>query len=227
MVQASSIVSKVRLQLIDTGLTPRWTDAELLGYISDGQRTMVTISPSLTATRIAHPLLQGSRQRIPTDGYMLLDIPRNMGVDGVTPGRAVRIIKRDLLDALKPSWHGAATTPTAQNFLYDPLDPVTFHVYPPSDGQGKVELLYSRMPAEVTSLTDEITTPETFQTGLFYYVMFRACAKDSDFAAGQSLAQSWFTLFNNFMGVGRTSDLTESPNQGLAPADPNTRGAAK
>jgi hypothetical protein len=225
-VLASDIITQARLQLIDTGPLPRWTDTELLGYISDAQRTMVAISPGLTSTRLVFATTPGARQTLPADGYTLLDVIRNMGVDGTTPGRAVRIVPRDLLDGFNPLWSAAQASPTAQNFMYDPAENKVFHLYPPADGNGKLEILYSAVPDAITVGTDSLSVPDLYQTAVLYYVLFRAHSKDGDFAAGQSLAQPWLNMFNMFMGVGRTSDLSESPNQKMAPPDLATRGAA-
>jgi len=226
-VLASDIIGRARAQLIDTGSQPRWTDAELLGYISDAQRTMVAISPGLTSFTATVTTQLGARQRLPADAYMLLSIGRNMGVDGATPGRAIRIVPRQLMDSYDPLWAAAQASPTMQHYMYDPAELVFYYAYPPADGHGHVEMVYSLLPPNVTTTADELTVPDLYQTAVFYYVMFRAHAKDSDFAAGQALAQPFMELFNTFMGVGRTSDLNESPNQQLAPANLGQRGAAK
>lgn len=226
-VLASTLIARLREQLIDTGSAPRWTDAELLGYLSDGQRTIVAITPSLGSAKTVVQLVSGTRQTTPADGHMLLDVVRNMGMDGLSVGRVIRIVSREVLDNFNPVWHAANQSPTVQNFIYDPSEPQVFHVYPPSNGLNYVELVYSKVPAELAATSDAIALPDLYQTALFYYCMFRAHAKDSDFAAGQSLAQSWLALFQAFMGVAPAADLDESPNQQLAPSDLRTRGAAQ
>lgn len=225
-VLASTIIGQVRPPLIDTGSQPRWSDTELLTYMSDGQRTMVALSPSITAVRVVVQLAAGSRQAIPADGHVLLDVVRNMGLDGTSPGRAVRIINRELLDAYRPTWTADPASPTLQNYIFNPIEPTAFYTYPPASGAGFVELLYSQVPPELTATSDPLTIPDLYQTALFYYVMFRAHSKDNDFGSAAQ-AQNYMALFQSFMGTGRTGDLAESPNQQLGPPDLNTRGAAQ
>lgn len=223
---ASTIINKARLQLIDTGAQPRWSDAEMLGYISDGQRTMVAMSPSINAVRLISQLAAGAKQSLPSDAHMLIDITRNFGMDGVSPGRAVRIIERDLIDSFQPTWTAAPPTATVQNYIYDPEVPTDYYVYPPSTGNGKVELVYAQVPVEVSALTDPIAFQGIYQTAVFYYVMFRAHSKDNDFGSATQAA-SYMSLFTNFVSGGRAADLEESPNQELAPPNLSVRGSAQ
>ena len=40
-----------------------------------------------------------------TYGIALLDVVRNMGVDGMTPGRVIRVVDRETRDNNDPDWH--------------------------------------------------------------------------------------------------------------------------
>src|SRR5215471_1724821 len=106
-VPASAILTRVRTQLIDDLPTKRWTDDELLRWLSDGQRTIVAIDPSLGYGAVALKLDPGSLQHLPDGGFMLLNIQRNLGLDGATPGRAVTVISQENLDAQDPDWHAS------------------------------------------------------------------------------------------------------------------------
>lgn len=226
-VLASSIVTRVREQLIDTGTPPRWSDAELLRFLSDGQKTIVALAPAASAVIASHQLAAGTRQSIPVDGYMLLTIFRNMGTNGSTPGRVCRIVSRELLDAVDPDWHVATASAVVKNYIFDPATSDVFYVYPPNTGTGYVEMSYSVSPTELTSLSDELIVDELYSPALADYVMFRAHQKDSDFSAGQSLAQTYLALFNSFMQQHGAATLGENPNLQLTPPDMSVSGAAK
>jgi hypothetical protein len=226
-VTAQSIIDRARTQLIDTGAVKRWTDTELLQWLSDGQRSIVAIAPGASSTTGVQPLSAGTRQTIPADGYMLLNIIRNCDAVGTTPGRAVRVASRELIDDQDPDWHTSSTSATVRNYIFDPQEPKVFYVYPPNNGTGFVQMIYSVLPPEVAELTDEISVTELYQTPLVDYVLFRAYQKDSDFGTGSAQAQTYLQLFMSFMGQGEASQLAANPNLQLSPPDPTSKGTAK
>lgn len=226
-VAASSILDRVRKQLIDDGSQKRWSDVELLSWLSDGQRAIVAVAPSAYARTTAMKLVAGTKQSVPDDGYMLLTVTRNMGLDGASPGRAIRISQRDAIDGFNPDWHRANQTQTIQNYIYDPAQKTVFYVYPPANGESYIEVVYSASPPDINTLGSLIHLPDIYQTPLFDYVMFRALQKDSDFGAGQQLAATYRQLFEAFMNASSSAELAENPNLQLAPSDASVKGAAK
>lgn len=226
-VTAQLIIDRVRLQLIDNGAVKRWSDTELLLWLSDGQRAIVTAFPGNSSSTEVVPLVAGTKQTIPSDGNMLLYIVRNTNSTGTTAGRAVRIVSREILDAQNPDWHSSTASAVVQNYIFDPQEPKIYYVYPPNTGTGYVEMIYSHLPGEMTSLSDTLVVQDIYQTALFDYVMFRAHQKDSDFAAGQAIATTYLQLFLAATGQRDSSILGANPNLQLANADPSTRGSAK
>lgn len=227
-VTAQSIIDKVRTQLIDpSGATPRWTDAELLEWVSDGQRAVVAYTAGSSSITYVHTLVAGTKQSIPANGHQLLTVVRNIASDGVTPARATRIVTRDILDSQNPDWHTVSSTSLVQNYIFDLQEPKKFYVYPPNNGAGKVEIVYSVMPQDLTSTSDVLVLQEIYQTAVFDYVMFRAHQKDSDFAAGQAIAQNYLQLFLSYVTQNEQGQLSNNPNLQLAPRDPVTRGTAR
>ena len=226
-ITAESIIDRVRIQLIDNGDTYRWSDAELLKWLSDGQRTIVVAAPGNSSSTEIVPLVAGTKQNIPSDGNMLLYIVRNTNAAGTVAGRAIRIVSREILDAQNPDWHTATASATVQNYIFDPQEPTKYYVYPPNTGTGYVEMVYSHLPVDMTSLSDTLVVQDIYQTALFDYVMFRAHQKDSDFAAGQALASTYFQLFAAAIGQRDGGLLANNPNLQLGAPDPSTRGSAK
>jgi hypothetical protein len=209
------------------GSSPRWTDAELLKWISDGQRAVVAYTAGSSSITYVHTLTSGTKQLVPTNGHQLLTIIRNIAADGVTPTRAVRIVSREVLDAQNPDWHTATASTTVQNYIFDLQEPRKFYVYPPNTGTGKIEIVYSVMPQELTSGTDVLVVQDIYQTALFDYTMFRAHQKDGDFAAGQAIAQNYLQLFMSYVTQNEQGQLSNNPNLQLLPPDPATRGTAR
>lgn len=227
MPKALEIIERVRAQLVDDGATPRWSDVELLRWLSDGQRAIALAVPSAVAKRAVIQLQEGTLQELPADAHLLLSVIRNMGADGSKPGRSVRLTTRELMDAVNPEWHSAPKSLTVENYVYDPQERTTFWVWPPSNGLTHVQVHYAYIPPELVSVQDNLAVSPIYTTALFDYVMFRAHQKDSEFAAGQALAQTYLQSFLLAIGARGAGEAEDNPNLQLTPFNPDVRGAAK
>lgn len=223
-VTAGAIIDKAVIQLIDISGV-RWTRAELLKWLNDGLRQIVLMQPNAMNTPGAVQLVAGTRQLLPTGGWMLLGVYRNMGTTGTTPGRAVRIISRELLDAFNPDWHTTTASAVTKNYIYDLQDQTAYYVYPPSTGTNYLEINYSLQPTDLTSETQAIPMFDVYQGPLLDYIMFRACTKDAEYAAGVALGQMYLTTFSASTSVKGQSETTGSPELGLLPRNPTMPGS--
>ena len=223
-VTAGAIIDKAVIQLIDISGV-RWTRAELLKWLNDGLRQIVLMQPNATNTPGAVQLVAGTRQTLPTGGWMLLNVYRNMGTTGTTPGRAIRIISRELLDAFEPDWHTAKASAVTKNYIYDLQDQTAYYVYPPSTGTNYIEINYSMQPTDLTSETQVIPIFDVYQGPLLDYIMFRACTKDAEYAAGVALGQLYLTTFTSSTNVKAQSETVGSPELGLLPRNPTMPGS--
>lgn len=223
-VTAQAIINKAVIQLTDLS-NIRWTRAELLSWLNDGMRQIVIMQPNATNTIVSRQLSAGSRQSLPADGWLLLGITRNMGTNGSTPGRAVRIISRELLDGFNPNWHAATTSAVTKNYIYDLQDQTAFFVYPPSTGTNYLEINYSKQPVDLTSESQTIPIFDVYQTALVDYILYRACSKDAEYAPGLALAQLYMTTFTAAVGGKEEAESKGTPEQGLLPRNPNVPGS--
>lgn len=223
-VTAKTIIDKASVQLIDL-TNVRWTRSELLSWLNDGMRQIVLIQPSATSTTVAKKLDAGTRQSLPTNGWLLLQMYRNMGTDGTTPGRAIRIVSRELLDNFNPNWHTATAAAEVRNYIYDTQDQTAFYVYPPNTGTQYVELNYSAQPANLTSETDVIPIFDVYQSALVDYILYRACSKDAEYAPGLALAQGYMATFIAAVGGKAQTETTNDPVQALNPRNTSVPGS--
>jgi len=226
-VLASEIIDRVRLLLVDTDDTQRWSDAELLQHLSDGQRTVAAIVPEECSQIVAMQMDEGTRQSLPDDGVSLLNVYRNMGTTGTTPGRAIRLVRREMLDDQNPMWHAEAKTTAIYNYIYDPGDADSFFVYPPSNGLGYIEINYCYVPPEIDATTDAIALSDIYLTALTDFVMYKALQKDSDFAAGMQRAQMHIQAFMLFVQGQDAGAADTSPNTQLQPFRDHPKGSEK
>lgn len=225
-VTAKTIIDKASIQLIDL-TNIRWTRAELLSWLNDGLRQIVTIQPSASATTVSKLLVAGTRQSIPTNGWLLLSVYRNMGTNGTTPGRVIRLISREILDSFNPYWNTDTATAEVRNCIYTDQDQTAFYVYPPNTGTQYIELNYSAQPADLTLETQPIPIFDVFQSALVDYILYRACSKDAEYAPGVALSQSYMATFIAAIQGKNQSEIANSPTQALGPRNPPIRGAAQ
>lgn len=223
-VTAKTIIDKASVQLIDLA-NIRWTRSELLSWLNDGMRQIVLIQPSASSTTVSKQLVAGTRQTLPTGGWLLLQMYRNMGTNGTTPGRAIRIVSRELLDNFNPNWHTATAAAEVRNYIYDIQDQTVFYVYPPNTGTQYVELNYSAQPVDLTSETDVIPIFDIFQSALVDYILYRACSKDAEYAPGLALAQGYLATFVAAVSGKAQTETTNDPVQALNPRNTSVPGS--
>jgi len=215
-ITAASVIDKAQTVLQDaTGV--RWPDAELLGWLNDGQRDVVLFKPNAYVRNESVLLAQGTKQSLPSGGVQLVNVVRNMGTTGNTPGRAVRIVKQEMLDARVPNWHATTNDAEVQHFVYSPLDPKTFYVYPPNTGTGYVEIAFGAEPPD-TSLGGNISLDNIMQTALIDYMLYRAFSKDTEFA-DSARSTAHYNAFLAAVSGKSSSEMGANPNV-QAPANP-------
>jgi len=218
---ASVVIEKAQTILQDaTGV--RWpVVSELLGWLNDGQREVALYKPNSYVKNISHKLVAGTKQAVPGDCVQLIDVVRNMGVSGNTPGRAVRIVMREILDAQVPNWHMATASTEAKHYTYSLLDPWNFYIYPPqpTTGQGWVEIIYGASPESAT-LNGAITIDDIYQNVLVDYILYRAYSKDSEYTADQNRAAIHQNAYIAALTGKAKMEASANPNAS-APANPN------
>jgi hypothetical protein len=191
--------------LLQDATNIRWPQAELLDWLNDGQREVVLRKPNASVKNVAQPMVVGTKQALPADGVQLIDVVRNV------PGNAIRIVSREILDAQLPGWHSATPTAAVQHFCYSELDLKNFYVYPPNNGAGTVELIYSASPANAV-IGGVISVDDIYQSALLDYIMYRAYSKDSEYSADPARATAHYTAFSNSLGGKLQMEAGASPN---------------
>jgi hypothetical protein len=220
---ASDVINRVGTALGDTN-NAKWSPSELLGYLNDGERLIATLQPISAQEIAAAPLVAGARQALPRNGWMLIDIVRNLGSSGASPGRAIRIIGRRLLDAFNPLWQTALQSPVVQSYIYDLRDPLNFFVYPPSTGGVYVEINYALTIAPLISANQPITLIDIYEEALYTYMLFRAASKLAEYAPGPEVASGYWTLFQALLTGREKAEMQINPNASLLPPMPTEAG---
>ncbi len=223
---AQSIIDRAATILNDAG-NVRWTQQELVRYLNDGQRDTVLLKPEACVKNVSVVLTASStRQTIPSDGIALMDVVRNMGAAGTTPGRAIKVVSRDSLD-INPDWHTVAADSVngVRHFTFDARDPKHFYVYPQAPATAwYVEEIYSANPVDLpygladNANTGVISLDDIYANSLFEYVLFRAFSKNAEYAANITLAAAHYQAFSTSLGIKTQVDAARSPNAAIGKA---------
>lgn len=217
--QANAIITRAAT-LIQDATNIRWPAQELLDWLNDGQREVVLHKPEACVKNNALSLTSGSsRQSLPSDGILLIDVVRNMGPAGSAPGNAIRLTTREVLDAQKPTWHSDANTGGfIQHYMYDPRDPKNFYVFPKAPATAwYVEIIYSASPADCTA-NGVIQIDDIYSNALLDYILYRAYSKDAEYAANGNLALAHYTAFANAIGIKTQNEMMRNPNASISNA---------
>lgn len=227
MPAASSILDRAQLLLQDKTAI-RWPLSELVMWMNDGLREIVTLKPSACAKARVYNLVAGSRQTLPgTSVVQLLRPRRNMTTGNAATAvgrRVITSVPREVLDSQNPDWQD----PTVQgvsadviHIVYDPDDPLGYDVYPPNNGNGHVELLVAALPEPIVatgpkearaSYATAVDIPQIYTNALVDYVCFRAYSKDNDVAGNAERAALYYQAFANSMGIQKGNEAASNPN---------------
>ncbi len=202
----TNIIDRARFTLQDSSGV-RWTDAELLTYLNDGQRELVNFRPEAKATHANVLLAAGTEQTLPSGGLRLIKVTRNMSGSAAdaTGGKSIRIIEEDLVNSIDPDWHDPTVTgysahgSVVKNYIFDGDDPKKFYVYPgiKSGSSAYIEIVYSALPTDLSSVSSTIDVDDIYGNALLNFVLYRAYLKDAEYAANNQRAGSHYQLFTS------------------------------
>jgi enoyl reductase-like protein len=199
----------------------RWPVAEVLGWINDAQREIVLYHPQASTTTLSRTVDVGTRQSLSglletndPAGIRILDVVRNMTSADV-PGRAIRGIPREVLDAQRPNWHSETGT-SIIHWMYDPRDTKSFFVYPALNAAtilaaARLEFVYSSAPADLAAIGSGISLDAIYSNTILNYTLFRAYSKDAEYAQNVELSKTYYQLFIGSLTAKSALDSATKP----------------
>jgi hypothetical protein len=166
----------------------RWTSAEKLGWLNDGQRELAKLKPDAKIVTRSMTLEAGAQQTIPSDCIAMVDLAYN------ADGSAITLCDRATLDRFKPCWQIKPTASTVRHWMRSE-DPNVFYVYPPQSGTpGSVEIVAGIYPNTV-GLSDKIDVRDIYADNLVNFILYRAYSKDAEFGGDASRAVAYYQAF--------------------------------
>ena len=196
-VRAVDLIQRAQIVLQDTTGT-RWPELELQMWLNDAYREIILQRPDANTQTGEFACTEGTRQRL-TDVFSsalrIIDVVRNLA-SGSRKG-AIRLINRAVLDDQRRSWHGEVGTIDVEHYMFDPLLPREFLVYPPASSSAMLEVVYSSVPIAHELSESELQDPATaepirvvdsFANAILDYMLYRAYSKDAEYTGNAQRA---------------------------------------
>lgn len=205
----TSTIWRVR-QLIHDSAGSRWDDAEMLKWLNDGLLETVLHKPTANSKRVTLQLASGTVQSLPTSALQLLRISHNK-----VSSSSIRFIDQDRLDAADPYWRvSSADTRTVdvQHYMYDPIAPKEFHVYPANTGTGQLEATVAETPSNITNMQTIFPLEDVYGPAIVDYLLYRAYSKHSKFAGNEQRAANAYNRYLQQLGVKAQGEAMLSPS---------------
>ena len=207
---ASTLIGQASELLQDVN-NVQWEVPQLLAWLNDAQRVVALVRPDASVEVISHLLDPGTRQSIA--GHRLISVIRNMGSDGLTPGRGIRLVERGLKDDFDPDWHTTASDDVVTEWLFDARVPREFYVYPPVTVSGDVyvELAQAISPANIPNTASAITLEDNYAPALVEWVTYRGLDREGEETPDAIRAATHFKNFFDMLGVKTNIDMAINP----------------
>ena len=209
---AQNIIDDAEDILQDTS-NVRWSATEHLAAVNAGSKEICIVKPDAYVVSGTVTLAAKVVQSLPTGGFQLQEITCNMGVTpGATPGKAIQLIDREIMDAMNPNWRTATAAAVVDYYMYDERFPLNFLVSPPqpASGFGFVQMFYCKAPTEIV-IGAVILVPDIYRSVLLDYVLYKAFSKDADHIANMNRGTAYRQSFLNALNARQIIEEKESP----------------
>lgn len=204
--QAKDTMKRASVTLQDDGAV-RWTATELLDYLNDGMRELISMKPTAKTQTVQLSLASGTKQTLPAQYTILSRVICNR-ITGSK--RAIRpLAKREILDSQIPGWQDPDVLPFAAavtHVIHEGAEPRTYYVVPGNDGNGIIEAMVGAYPTpvsaptapanlEIENYTATVDLDDIYMNALTDYILYRAFSKDGSAPNAANRAVAHYELF--------------------------------
>lgn len=173
-IAVEQLLERVKATLLEDGSDPFWSDQEIVDYLNEGVRFVISQKPSAFTVQDNIPLVAGYKQEIPDEWSELVDAVANHG------GRAVTMIDREFLDQFDPEWTSATASNTIKHVMYDKKDRKWFYVYPPATAAAVLTLKGVMIPDTMNTDSDNLfPLNDIYDVPVMYYALAQCYAKNA------------------------------------------------
>ena len=248
--QASTLLADIAPQY------DRQPEHEMVGWLNEGQLWISGLLPLSTSRIDAIKLKAGSLQSIesilqtdikPSDGTtptatvlgtQLLRVMCNMGSDGLTEGRAIRLTVQEAKDMQNSMWR-TNTGSEVKEYCHEPVTPRQFEVWPAVTGNVWVRVSMNAQPAIIPNSTFggsalypasgaaslKISLADEYAQMLVNLIVARSMMRETEWADAAK-AQFFSGLVVNGLNAKVAAVTGANPNLKSLPFSPNPVGQA-
>jgi hypothetical protein len=180
------ILRKAKHTLTDKQ-SDRYSDEILMDHLDDAQKQVVT-DARLLSTSIIGTILDGvSSYSAPIDSIILKLV--------TIAGKKITAYTFDGMNS-NTSWE-TDTGSVVERVLFNDGSPLLFRFYPipTAPETTSYKLWYTRLPATVTLISDELEIPMAFDAALVHYIVYKALFSNAD-NANRAMAAEHLLLYS-------------------------------
>jgi hypothetical protein len=181
----------------------------------------------------------GSTPTVPIYGTQVLDLLCNMGADGLTPGKAIRLTERNTLDSQRPMWHTLTGT-AVDSWMFDPRNPRYLLITPGLAAPAWVRMSLTAQPLKIPaggapgaeiygmsgSSTTTISIADEHVDDLTNYIVARANMRETEWSDATK-ATTFAQMFLSSLNAKVAAITGNNPNLQQLPFAPDPIGRAK
>lgn len=207
---ASNLIARAS-ELAQDETNEVWTSSQALEWVNDAQRSVCLVRPDASSINHSIQLVPGTKQSV--DGRRLMSVFRNTGIDGVTIGRAIRLIDKNVKDESDPDWHTEVASTVIDEYIYDARTPQVFYVSPPVHASTAVyvEISEATNPADIADSGDPIDINDIYAPAMIEWICYRFFGRDSENTPNHARGMYYFKSFFNLLGEKMRIDMAITP----------------
>ena len=211
---ASGVLNRVSEILQDT-TSNTWTQAQLISWLNDALLSLALVRPDASTTSAAYLLTAGKTKQAlsGSSDLRLISVDQNLGSDGLTAGRSIRLVDKKTKDAVTPDWHTDAPATVIKEYMFDKDRPTLFWVYPRPHLTTPVyvEMFKSVAPASIADVGDTLPVKDVYGPALIEWCCYRSFSRDSEQTPNWQRAARHFSAFFNLLQVKMQADMAINP----------------
>jgi len=213
MAKVQALTAQVQQILRDDGVN--YTPEKIHGYLHEGEVILAVHKNSSTSRDIDYECTKGAKQDLAVLSGLtvagLLSVKANGTIDA--PQSSVRLVSKDDLDQVDPSWRSSDPDDEIDEYIYDPREPTIFYTNPPASLGQKLNVSVYLVPAPygVVGANTETTVSDLDAPSLVEWALYRSFSEDSEGTPNFQRSSRHLQGFSSLSGVKLQNEYRSSP----------------
>ena len=189
------------------------TDSDIIRWVDDAQREVMMNNPEINAAVVSVNITAGQPLYPVLINVPDIDTIHSVHFDGAILRNMTFLQAQEYI--IKNTTNDQRGTPT---FWYEYAGTINLWPVPDTSITGGLKIFYSAAPAEITTLGQLLSIPDSYFNAVVTYCMKQAMNMDENFQAAQSYDQQ-FEILMQKMSNRTQSESNQYPTITLLPGD--------